>query len=86
MIRSGKGGCSEWDLWYAYFWASQKPSIGTIYIAEQHWPDRIKWIDLIAVHLFSIKSVDEVVKLMEQLRSTQHQDDPVADRETRGTE
>jgi hypothetical protein len=80
----GKQGCEEWDLWYAYFKASPKPTLGSVSTPQHHAPQRIKWIDLIVVHLFSIKSIEDIIGLMQQLRSTQHPAAPGAQGDQRG--
>lgn len=67
----GDDGCDGWDLWYTYFNTSPSLAFGTVYDAEPHDPDRIKGINLVSVPLFSVNSMDDVIALMNRVRSPQ---------------
>lgn len=71
-VESGaaiKGICQEWDLWYALFdWGA---GLEVNKVLTPGSPDRIEWIRLFAVPLYSVKSMDDVVSLMKQVRKEQ---------------
>jgi len=66
-----KGVCQEWDLWYALFDWGAGLELSRLLTPESPDKNRIEWIRLIAVPLYTVKSMDDVVNLMKQVREAQ---------------
>jgi hypothetical protein len=70
----GEGGvksvCNGWDLWWAAFdWSKDGPRAQVIAL-EDVGDGRVEWMKMIVVPLYSIKSMQEVERLMELVRQT----------------
>jgi hypothetical protein len=62
--------CKGWDLWYALIdWADPFELHQVLTpVPPELDADRIEWLRLIAVPLYSVKSMDDVVRLMKTVR------------------
>jgi hypothetical protein len=62
-----KGVCREWDIWGLYFDWGQSRELGKVLAYEAIDGGRIGWARLIAVPLFSITRIEDVVRLMDEV-------------------
>ena len=62
-----KGVCKEWDLWDAFFEWSTPFSLVTVLTPQPRDVDRISWVKVIGVPLYSITGMSDVENLMAQV-------------------
>ena len=59
----------EWDIWNLYFAWDESEKSGEVYLYAEADEGRIEWARLIAVPLFSIRRIEDVVELMDRVRA-----------------
>lgn len=64
------GDRAKWDLWDAFFDWGQGTPLGNVAGLQGITGDRIEWLKIVAIPLYSIRSVDDVMAWMERVRKT----------------
>ncbi len=71
--RDAVEACMEgqgWDLWHAFF-GPNNPTVGSVLQRVEQSDSRIQGLDFVALPLYSINSVHDIEKWVEQIRARQ---------------
>jgi hypothetical protein len=63
-----KNACKPWDIWKMYYDWNDRQELEKVIALGSQDNGRIEWTKLLAVPLYSIKSVEDAEKLMTQVR------------------
>ncbi len=61
--------CDEWDAWSLYFSWGESRELGKVHAYGGSDAGRIEWARLVAVPLFSIRRIEDVVEMMDRVRA-----------------
>ena len=59
--------CQAWDIWELFFEKTEKPELGRVITHRDPYPQRIKRAAVIAVPLYSLKSVEDAHRLLDKV-------------------
>jgi hypothetical protein len=64
-----KNVSKEWDLWHAFFSCSDNQTLNEVLTPTSEDTNRIEWMKVIAVPLYTVQNMECVEKLMERVRA-----------------